>query len=382
MSPRALRTDRPAGLLDLLGFGRLITVLRSEGYTVIGPTVDNGAVSYCEVRSIDDLPAGWGSRQDAGQYRLERRQDAALFGYVSGIQSWKRYLFPPSRTLWRAEKTVDGSFTVQQQDEPVPRFAFLGARACEIAGMELQDRVFMHGERPDPDYTARRDAALVIAVQCTEAGDTCFCTSMQTGPAAVNGYDLALTEMIDEGRHVFLVEIGSQRGEAVATRLPLLKARDCDRESAAEGIESAAASMGRHLETDSLKELIQENQEHSYWQSVGERCLACTNCTAVCPTCFCHTTGDAVALDGQSSERQQRWDSCFSLDFSHLHSGPVRQSVDARYRQWMSHKLAHWVDQFGDFGCVGCGRCIAWCPAGIDITDEARALRHAVEGEA
>lgn len=381
MTPRATRTDRPAGLLDLAGFGRLLTVLRNEGYTVIGPTVDNGAVSYREIQNIDDLPAGWGSRQDAGHYRLEKRRDSALFGYVSGVQSWKRYLFPPSRTLWRAEKTVDG-FAVHQPAEPAPQYAFLGVRACEIAGMELQDRVFLHGEQPDPDYTARRDAALVIAVQCTEAGETCFCASMQTGPAATGGYDLALTELIDEDRHVFLVEIGSQRGEAIALGLPLLKARDSDRKAAAEGVAYAAASMGRRLETDGLKDLIQANQEHGYWQTVGERCLACTNCTAVCPTCFCHTTEDALALDGQSSERRQRWDSCFSLDFSHLHSGPVRQSVDARYRQWLSHKLAHWVDQFGDFGCVGCGRCIAWCPAGIDITAEASALRQAVEREA
>ena len=381
MTPRATRTDRPAGLLDLAGFGRLLTVLRNEGYTVIGPTVDNGAVSYREIQNIDDLPAGWGSRQDAGHYRLEKRRDSALFGYVSGVQSWKRYLFPPSRTLWRAEKTVDG-FAVHQPAEPAPQYAFLGVRACEIAGMELQDRVFLHGEQPDPDYTARRDAALVIAVQCTEAGETCFCASMQTGPAATGGYDLALTELIDEDRHVFLVKIGSQRGEAIALGLPLLKARDSDRKAAAEGVAYAAASMGRRLETDGLKDLIQANQEHGYWQTVGERCLACTNCTAVCPTCFCHTTEDALALDGQSSERRQRWDSCFSLDFSHLHSGPVRQSVDARYRQWLSHKLAHWVDQFGDFGCVGCGRCIAWCPAGIDITAEASALRQAVEREA
>ena len=263
MTPRATRTDRPAGLLDLAGFGRLLTVLRNEGYTVIGPTVDNGAVSYREIQNIDDLPAGWGSRQDAGHYRLEKRRDSALFGYVSGVQSWKRYLFPPSRTLWRAEKTVDG-FAVHQPAEPAPQYAFLGVRACEIAGMELQDRVFLHGEQPDPDYTARRDAALVIAVQCTEAGETCFCASMQTGPAATGGYDLALTELIDEDRHVFLVEIDSQRGEAIALGLPLLKARNSDRKAAAEGVAYAAASMGRRLETDGLKDLIQANQEHGY----------------------------------------------------------------------------------------------------------------------
>jgi formate hydrogenlyase subunit 6/NADH:ubiquinone oxidoreductase subunit I len=247
--------------------------------------------------------------------------------------------------------------------------------------MELQDRVFIESEHPDPDYTTRREAALLVAMQCTEAGDTCFCTSMDTGPAVSRGFDLKLTELIDGPRHVFLVESGSERGAAIAARLPLDPVEEGDSARAKEMVVQTAARMGRALETKGLKDLIQANQEHAQWQDVAERCLACTNCTAVCPTCFCHTTEDSVSLDGQSAEHRQRWDSCFSLDFSHLTHGAVRQSVSGRYRQWMSHKLAHWVDQFGDFGCVGCGRCIAWCPAGIDITAEAAALRQAIEGE-
>jgi len=380
MGSRVARSEKPLGLLDLDGLGRLVSVLRDSGHKVIGPTVEGGAVVYGEIAGAADLPAGWRSRQDAGSYRLERRADAARFGYVAAVESWKRHLFRPSRTLWQAEAR-EGGFAIRQPDEPAPKMAFLGVRACEIAGMELQDRVFLAGDRPDPDYTARREAAFVVAVQCTEAGETCFCASMGTGPGVQSGYDLALTELIGEGRHVFLVEAGSDRGAAIARHLPLSPASEDDRAEAKAGTAAAACSMGRRLETEGLKDLIQANQDHPHWQQVAERCLACTNCTAVCPTCFCHTTEDAVALDGQSAERRQRWDSCFSLDFSHLTHGPVRQSVDARYRQWMSHKLAHWVDQFGDFGCVGCGRCIAWCPAGIDITAEAAALRQAVEGE-
>ncbi|MCA8929006.1 MAG: 4Fe-4S dicluster domain-containing protein [Alphaproteobacteria bacterium] len=374
------RTKRPASLLDRAGLDRLIAVLRGDGYAVIGPVVDGGAVAYREISGIADLPAGWGSRQDAGRYRLERRADDALFGYVSAVESWKRHMFQPSRTLWQAEKTADG-FAIHEPEAAAPKLAFLGARACELAAIDLQDRVFVTGSQPDPDYAARRAAAFIIAVHCTEAGETCFCASMNTGPAARDGFDLALTELIDAERHEFLLEIGSERGEAVAARLPLLRAREDDRRAATDGIAAAAAGMGRKLETHGLKDLIQANQDHPHWQAVAERCLACANCTAVCPTCFCHTTEDRVALDGATAERRQRWDSCFSLDFSHLPHGPVRQSVGARYRQWMSHKLAHWVDQFGDFGCVGCGRCIAWCPAGIDITAEAAALRRAVEEE-
>lgn len=366
-------------LLDRTHIGALIQTLTAAGYTVIGPTVDGSAVAYRPIRDAGDLPAGWRSRQDAGRYRLERRTDNALFGYVAGVESWKRYLFQPERTLWRSERTDDG-FAVSTPEELAPKLAFLGARACEIAGMELQDRVFIEGGHADLDYKARREAAFIVAVHCTEAGDTCFCTSMGTGPGAKGGYDLALTELLDDGGHRFLLQIGSRRGEEIAARLPLLRLRASDRQAAETGVANAAASMGRTLETEGLKDLIQQNQEHSHWDDVAERCLACTNCTLVCPTCFCNTTEDMTDLEGLRAERRQRWDSCFSLDFSHLTHGPVRSSVKARYRQWMSHKLAHWIDQFGEFGCVGCGRCVTWCPAGIDITAEAAALRRAVDG--
>ncbi|MBV8527642.1 MAG: 4Fe-4S dicluster domain-containing protein, partial [Candidatus Dormibacteraeota bacterium] len=106
----------------------------------------------------------------------------------------------------------------------------------------------------------------------------------------------------------------------------------------------------------------------------AQRCLACGNCTMQCPTCFCSDLvdePDVVAGDA----RVRRWASCFEQDYSHIHGGSVRTSTRARYRQWLTHKLGTWWEQFGTSGCVGCGRCIAWCPVGIDITDEVRALR-------
>ena len=124
-----------------------------------------------------------------------------------------------------------------------------------------------------------------------------------------------------------------------------------------------------------IKELLYRNLEHPRWEDVARRCLSCTNCTLVCPTCFCTTVEDATDLSGGHAERRRRWDSCFSMDFSYIHGGYIRPSVKARYRQWMTHKLATWIDQFGTSGCVGCGRCITWCPVGIDITAEVKAIR-------
>ena len=133
--------------------------------------------------------------------------------------------------------------------------------------------------------------------------------------------------------------------------------------------------MGRELDTTDIRELLYRNYEHPRWDEVAERCLACGNCTMVCPTCFCTTVEDVTDLAGEHVERHQRWDSCFTIDYSHIHGGAVRGSTRSRYRQWMTHKLATWIDQFGSSGCVGCGRCITWCPVGIDITEEARAIR-------
>jgi len=198
---------------------------------------------------------------------------------------------------------------------------------------------------------------------------------MNTGPRAESGFDLALTEILDRERHFFVVQAGSERGAKLLARLPR-------REALAEALAAAdavvartAAAMGRELRTEGLAELLLRNLEHPRWDEVAARCLACANCTMVCPTCFCTSVEDTTDLSGQTAERVRRWDSCFTTDFSHLHGGPVRASARSRYRQWMTHKLATWVEQFGSSGCVGCGRCITWCPVGIDLTEEARAIR-------
>jgi ferredoxin len=133
--------------------------------------------------------------------------------------------------------------------------------------------------------------------------------------------------------------------------------------------------MGRAMETDGLPALLARNPEHPRWAQVAERCLTCGNCTLSCPTCFCHTVEDVADLAGTTAERVRRWDSCFTSEFSYIHGGSVRPSARSRYRQWLTHKLSAWHDQFGTSGCVGCGRCITWCPAKIDITEEVHAIR-------
>jgi ferredoxin len=355
--------------------GALLGALAGQGYALIGPTVRDGAIVYAEIDGVQSLPRGWTDEQEAGRYRLRRRSDDAYFGFVVGPRSFKRWFFPPRLKLFQAERDGDGGFHVSEEPEAPRRLALIGARSCELAAMRIHDRVLRDGPVADPDYVRRRADVFTVAVQCAEAGGTCFCTSMQTGPRAEGGFDLALTELIDDAGHRFVVEVGSDRGAAVM--------RDVPHEAASEELvgraraqsDRCAQGMGRTMETAGLRDLLLRNLEHPRWDHVADRCLSCANCTMVCPTCFCSEVEDHTDLTGQRAERTRHWDSCFTMQHSHLHAGSVRASTRARYRQWLTHKLATWHDQFGSSGCVGCGRCVTWCPVGIDITEEVRAIR-------
>jgi ferredoxin len=350
----------------------LIQYLREQGYHVLGPTVRDAAIVCDEVTTLADLPRGWVDDQQPGRYRLEQHNHDRLFDYVVGPSSWKRTLYPPRTTLVQARR-VEGTIALEDVSPPVTRYAFLGVRPCELAAIAVQDRIFLEGPWVDPVYQANRDDNFLVAVNCAVVGGTCFCVSMQTGPRAQTGYDLALTELPDGA---LLVEVGSEKGERAIGHLTGRRATEADLAQAQAISEAAARQMGRTLPTDGLQALLYANYDHPQWERVAQRCLSCGNCTLVCPTCFCTTMEDTTDLTGAMAERIRSWDTCFGNDFSYIHGGAVRTNTRARYRQWLTHKLATWVDQFGSFGCVGCGRCITWCPVGIDITEEVAAIRH------
>jgi formate hydrogenlyase subunit 6/NADH:ubiquinone oxidoreductase subunit I len=354
-------------------FPILIQALRGRGYQVIGPRARDGAIVYDELTSADDLPIGYTDEQQAGTYRLRRRGDSAVFGYTVGPHSWKRFLHPPVLRLSQARRTP-GGFGVSAEQEQIPKRAFVGVRSCELHAIAIQDRVFLGGPYVDPAYRARRENLFIVAVNCSHAGGTCFCVSMRTGPKSTSGFDLALTEVLEDHRHHFVVEIGSAAGAELLGEVPHATANDGEREAAKRVIARTAASMGRTLDTTSIHERLQARSDHPRWEETAKRCLSCGNCTMVCPTCFCTTVEDVTDLTGSQAERVRRWDSCFTLDFSYLHGGSVRSSGKARYRQWLTHKFSTWFDQFGSSGCVGCGRCITWCPTAIDVTEEIPAI--------
>jgi ferredoxin len=364
--------------LETSAVDALVLALRGRGYRPLGPKLRDGTVVYDEIESAADLPVGWKDEQSPGSYRMIRRDDGALFGFVPGAQSWKQFLFPPESTLFRVDLRP-GSVSIREDRPEDGHQAFVGVRPCELRAIAILDQVFLDGPHADPVYRGRRERTIIVAVNCADPGKTCFCTSVGTGPGVDGGYDLALTEVCEPGRHYFCCESGSDRGAELLSDLPHRPAREDERMAAESVRRRAAGRMGRSLEIDGLRELIHEKQEHAHWELVATRCLACGNCTMVCPTCFCSDVIDRTSLDGTSAERRRRWDSCFNGEFSYIHGGRIRQSGAARYRQWMTHKLASWIDQFGQLGCVGCGRCVTWCPVGIDITEEAATLRGSAE---
>jgi ferredoxin len=361
-------------LLERERFDELLQALVARGYRLLGPTVRDGAIVYDQLESAADLPEGWTDEQEGGTYRLQRRADQGLFGYAVGPRSWKQFLWPPRVRLWRATAADDG-FEVEPEPSAPSRDAYIGVRSCDLHAIASLDSALRDVPHPDADYAARRANVFIVALNCWQAGGTCFCVSMGTGPRATSTYDIALTEVVENGRHYFLVQPGSDAGTEIVAALPV---RDPHEEELAAGehaVDQAVAGQGRTMDTTDLRDLLYRNYEHPRWDDVSDRCLTCGNCTMVCPTCFCTSVEDVTDLTGTEAERVREWDSCFTMDFSYVHGGSIRSTPRSRYRQWMTHKLATWGDQFDTFGCVGCGRCITWCPVAIDITEEVAAIR-------
>ncbi len=200
-------------VVDIGALDRLIAVLGRRGYRTVGPVVSDGAIVYRELHGGSDLPAGWHDVQAPGRYRLEQAGDAELFGWAVGPASLKSEFFEPEETVFRASFR-EGAVSLRVPPPSARPVAVVGARPCELAGLEVLDRVLAGGETPDDRYTARRSGSLVVAVECGKPSSTCFCSSMGTGPDAGPGYDLALTELLGE-EHRFYVQVGTEAGAAL-----------------------------------------------------------------------------------------------------------------------------------------------------------------------
>lgn len=272
MSADASRLDvnTPQVVIDGEGLQSLLAALKGAGYVVVGPTVRDGAIVYDRLDSVRDLPVGWTDEQSEGHYRLRKRDDDAWFGYAVGPHAWKKFLFPPSLKLWSAKlKGKDFSFDAPEPEDT--RYAFIGVRSCELHAISIQDRVFLGGQHGDPHYRAVREKVFIVAVNCGQPGGTCFCVSMNTGPAATFGYDLALTEIVDRERHYFVAESGTEPGRNMLALVQQRRAEENEAQAAREVVRRTARSMGRRMDTTDIKALLYRNYENPAWDRVADR---------------------------------------------------------------------------------------------------------------
>lgn len=356
-------------ILEKTFFDRLLVALREDGYQLLSPQVEDGAVAWLEAFEAKEIAQPFADTQQPGSYRLQPNDSGDWFAIVHGAPSLKNLTYKPRQPLVRIIRDENGTRFEQHAPESEKR-AVIGARACDIAALAIQKRVFLDGEYTDEYFRANSGNLFVVAVNCTRAHETCFCVSMDCGPKAESGFDLALTELENE----FIVEAGSEAGQKLIDLLNLAEADDVLVQQADQRIKACADSQQRQMPRHNLPDSLYAAHHHAHWEEVATRCLSCTNCTMVCPTCFCHAVEETPDLAREKSERVRVWDSCFNPEHGYIHGKNMRPTTAERYRMWMTHKLGSWIDQFGSSGCTGCGRCITWCPAGIDLVAEARAV--------
>ena len=380
----------PRRLVGPDGLIGIVDELDRAGYDVWGPAVRDGVIVTRRLGGGDPLPVGYVADQSPGSSRLVDVGDRSRFGWAVGPQPWKPLLHPPSVVTMRlSQPEREQPVTVTLPGQPARRLALFGMRPCDLAALETLDRVLLDAPpSAEPTYRARRADAFLVVVNCGTPASTCACVSFGTGPhvGATRVHDLEITELVaadplDEPDYV--VTAISERGASVlarvAERVPTSEVGDEDSSAVAAQRAHASTAIERGVPADRTRDALASGHDLERWDEIAEQCVACGNCTAVCPTCFCTTVNDVGDLSGTRVERRREWESCFSLEFSRLGDRPVRSSVAARYRQWMTHKLGTWHEQFGESGCVGCGRCTTWCPVGIDFMAVAQGLVDDVE---
>ena len=352
--------------------GLLYQALIDEGYQVVGPQQQDGAIIFDYLDDVRDLPWGAQEKVAPGSYQLVQSDEQRCFSWNTGPQAFKPFLFKPTQLLWTGQETSTG-VTFKPVEPNAKPLAFLGVRSCDISALYLQDKHFMHGVYADTWYTEQRNQLCIIAVNCSQSAQTCFCVSTGDGPEASFGFDLLLDE-VDDG---YLILPKGEKGNRVLARLAVQDATTIQLDQAKEQLQTASIQSRKMPEAETLKRLIRHLNDKQ-WLQIAERCLACGNCTSVCPTCFCSKQESSQELSTNEYQQVRYWDSCFSEQHSHIAGKTIRGKISQRYRQWMLHKLVTWQDQYQRSGCVGCGRCISWCPVAIDLVEEVNVI---LEGE-
>jgi len=333
-----------------------------QGYDVIAPVKQEWAVNLAKIDSSADLALGWKSDEHPGRYRL-RRAATGLEG-ARPMTSPKWFTHRPIETLSNARRDENGDWQYETPMAPTVKQAFFGVRACDVSGMLVMDRTF-NRQFHDAQYDAARRNNIIIGISCFDPGNNCFCSTFNTGPELKDGFDIGLSDFNDK----YLIEVATDAGAKIIAGVDVKPAGRRLLEIKEERTAAARRRMARAFDLQKAVKVLNANYDHPYWQEPSARCLSCANCINVCPTCYCYQIDDKSNLAQTETSRERRWDACQNLEFAAVHGGNFRPKRVDRIRQWCNHKLNWTIEQYGCAGCVGCGRCITWCPTAIDITE-------------
>jgi sulfhydrogenase subunit beta (sulfur reductase) len=322
---------------------------------------------------FDKLVAEWA--KNAAVYAPVRVKDWTEFRRISSLAeadltqvntklSARGLLFPQCETMFRFETSRPDK--AEETDQPETQ-VILGLRPCDAAGIAVLDKFFSGQGETDTYYQRRRDRTTLVGISCSAPADTCFCSAVGGSPTGTRGLDLILTDLGDK----FTAEPLSDKGAALVKDMPEASAPDLAKKAELAG--KAAAVITEHIDTKELKRFLDTADSSPLWEELSLPCVNCGACTFVCPTCHCFDITDETRKG--KGARIRVWDTCQSCQYSQHASGHnPRQTHASRFRNRTMDKFKYTVDMIGEVSCVGCGRCIRECPAGIDIRETAEKL--------
>jgi len=291
--------------------------------------------------------------------------------YTTTITPPKKVLYPYKEKLFSFDLSKS-EFFAERFDGKIILF---GIHPCDVNAILQLDEFFLNSME-DAYYTVRRKNLIIFAINCNHAGENCFCSSLGTGPFLERGYDLLLTDI---GKK-YLLEVGSDEGKSLIHEKKFREATDDEIEMKMEIERKAIQEFKKFIDIDNLNKIIKEKYTDMIWEEIAEKgtdtsfpCLSCASCSLVCPTCYCYEVFDYIDISLEKGSRYRELDSCQLLEYAEVAGGNFRQGRKERLRHWMICKFG--FAAAGEVSrCVGCGRCIEACPAGIDITEVARRL--------
>lgn len=285
--------------------------------------------------------------------------------YIPTILPPKKFFMPQRETLleFKTTKGADAKAVVEYESMTI-----FGVHTCDLAGIQCLNMVFSECPK-DYNYLMRKNRITLIGLECNEYCDEYASCHLVNASSPSGGYDLFFTDLGD----YFIVHVNTQTGDEILEATKSFEKADMSHISELDKMHDRKRKIFRNevpMESRHIPELFDMSFGAHVWKDLNERCLACGNCTNVCPTCYCFDIRDELAFDLKSGVRYRVWDSCQLEPFARVAGGMnFRKERSARQRHRYYRKFRYPIDRFSRFFCTGCGRCTRTCMAGISLKE-------------